>query len=95
MFQRKKIKEQKKDKVKFKDRKLNKSISLIIKNNNFSNIANNSILYQYIPKTSYSVQTSDRKPKKIQDKIYLIAIIYPNYIILIFLDKILKARFAL
>ena len=56
--------EQKKEKVKFKDRKLNKSISLIIKNNNFSNIAKNSILYQYIPKTSYSVQTSDRKPKK-------------------------------
>ena len=63
MFQRKKIMETKKTKNKLKDKKLNKSISLIIKNNNFSNNNNNNQkkLYQIIPKTSYSVQTSERK----------------------------------
>ena len=64
MFQRKKIMETKKTKNKLKDKKLNKSISLIIKNNNFSNHTNQKKLYQFIPKTSYSVQTSERKVNK-------------------------------
>ena len=56
--------ETKKTKNKLKDKKLNKSISLIIKNNNFSNHTNQKKLYQFIPKTSYSVQTSERKVNK-------------------------------
>jgi len=64
MFQRKKIMETKKTKNKLKDKKLNKSISLIIKNNNFSNHTNQKKLYQFIQKTSYSVQTSERKVNK-------------------------------
>ena len=56
--------ETKKTKNKLKDKKLNKSISLIIKNNNFSNHTNQKKLYQFIQKTSYSVQTSERKVNK-------------------------------
>jgi len=56
--------EQKKTKSKLKDKNLNKSISLIIKTDNFSNPAKQKKLNQFIPKTSYSVQTSDRKPKQ-------------------------------
>ena len=56
--------EQKKAKNKSKGKKLNKSISLVIKNDNFSNHGSQKKLYQFIPKTSYSVQTSDRKKQQ-------------------------------
>ena len=85
MFQRKKIMEQKKEKGNFKNRKLNKSISLIIKNNNFSNFTNNKMLHQYIPKTSNSVQTSGRKQNqnsgnKKSNNNYISQIYNPNFL---------------
>ena len=55
--------ESKKTSNKLRQKKLNKSISLIIKNNNFSNNSSTKKLYKFIPKTSYSVQTSERKIK--------------------------------
>ena len=64
MNPRKKIMESKKSKNKLKEKKLNKSISLLIKSPNFSSNTNYKKIYSFIPKTSYSVQTSDRKPKQ-------------------------------
>ena len=64
MFQRKKIMESKNIITKHKEKLLNKSISLLIKSPNFSKNTNNKKLYQFIPKTSYSMQTSERKHNK-------------------------------
>jgi len=69
MFQRKKIMESKNTRKKFKEKQLNKSISLLIQSPNFSNNVNNKKIFQYIPKTSYSVQTSERKQKQITNNI--------------------------
>lgn len=61
MFQRKKIMEQKKTSNKLKHKKLNKSFSLVITKNSISKDIHKKKIYQFIPKTSYSVQTSERK----------------------------------
>ena len=64
MFQRKKIMESKNIKIKHKEKILNKSITLLMKSPNFSKNTNNKKFYQFIPKTSYSMQTSERKQNK-------------------------------
>ena len=63
MFHNKKIMESKHTKKKLKEQ-LNKSISLLINSSNYSNNMNNKKIGQYMPKTSYSVQTSERKLKQ-------------------------------
>ena len=49
---------------KLKEKQLNKSISLLIKSPNYSKNNNGKKIVHYIPKTSYSVQTSERKQDK-------------------------------
>ena len=71
MFQRKKIMESKNIITKHKEKLLNKSISLLIKSPNFSKNTNNKKLYQFIPKTSYSMQTSERKHNKTSGNIII------------------------
>ena len=63
MLQRKKTMDSKKITTNsIHKKKLNKSISLIIKTPNFSNNTIPKKLYPYISKTNYSVQTSESKP---------------------------------
>lgn len=64
MFHRKKIMESKHIRKKLKEKQLNKSISLLIKSPNYSKNNNGKKIVHYIPKTSYSVQTSERKQGK-------------------------------
>ena len=65
MIQRKKTMESKKTtNSSLRKKKLNKSISLIIKSPNFSNKTIHKKLYPYLSKISYSVQTSETKPTR-------------------------------
>ena len=64
MFHRKKIMESKHTRKKPKEKKLNKSVSLLIKSPNYSKNNSGKKIVQYMPKTSFSVQTSERKKEK-------------------------------